>query len=148
MSSTQTEQCIDTCNSLLRGEISAIETYTQAIDKFRGESEVSTLAEIRRDHIESANRLRHNVRDMGGEPTTDSGAWGTWAKTIEGTAKLMGDTAALKALIEGEEHGQKEYESALRSDEMLPGCKDMIRAELLPRQVAHLATLRTLMKAK
>lgn len=148
MSTTQTEQCIDACNSLLRGEISAIETYTQAIDKFRGESEVATLAEIRREHIDSANRLRHNVREMGGEPTTDSGAWGTWAKAVEGTAKLMGETAAIKALLEGEEHGQKDYESALKSDEVLPGCKDMIRSELLPRQVSHIATLRTLMKTQ
>lgn len=148
MSTTHTEQCIEVCNSLLRGEISAIETYTQAIEKFRDEPEVSTLADMRRDHIFSADRLRHNVREMGGTPTTDSGAWGTWAKGVEGAAKLMGDAAALKALREGEEHGRKEYEEALRSDDVLPGCKDMIRNELLPRQLNHIATLAGLIKVQ
>ena len=148
MHATNIEHCIDVCNSLLRGEISAIETYTQAIDKFRGEAEVTTLTDIRRDHIDSANRLRHNVREMGGEPTTDSGAWGTWAKAIEGAAKLLGESAALKALIEGEEHGQKEYQEALDDADVLPGCKEMIRSELLPRQAEHLAVLNGLIKRK
>src|SRR5690606_31544821 len=89
MRATQTEHCIDICNSLLRGEISAVETYTQAIEKFRDEPEVSLLEDIRRDHVESANRLRQNIHTMGGQPSNDSGAWGTWAKGVEGAAKLM-----------------------------------------------------------
>lgn len=148
MHSTHTDHCIDICNKLYRGEISAIETYTQAIDKFKDEAEHSTLADLRREHIFSADRLRHSVRDMGGEPTTDSGAWGAWARIVEGTAKLMGDSPALKALLEGEEHGQKEYEEALDDDGVLPGCKEMIRNELLPRQVRHIAVLRGLMRAR
>lgn len=146
MSTTKTEQCIDVCNRLLRGEISAIETYTQAIDKFRAE-DVTPLADLRRDHIFSADRLRHHVREMGGTPTTDSGAWGTWAKTVEGAAKLMGDKVALKALVEGEEHGIKEYESALEDDGVMPVMKDMIRSELLPKQRNHLVMLRQLIDA-
>jgi demethoxyubiquinone hydroxylase (CLK1/Coq7/Cat5 family) len=148
MSTTHTEQCIDVCNSLLRGEISAIETYTQAIARFRGEPEVTTLEDIRRDHITSANRLRENVHEMGGTPSNDSGAWGAWAKTVEGAAKLMGDSVALKALQEGEEHGEKEYEDALENDDVLPGCKEMIRVELLPASRRHVAMLRRLAKAQ
>ncbi len=148
MSTTHTDHCIDVCNKLYRGEISAIETYTQAIDKFKGEAEHSTLADIRREHIFSADRLRHSIRDMGGEPTTDSGAWGMWAKAVEGAAKLMGDTPALKALLEGEEHGRNEYEEALGDDEVLSNCKEMIRNELLPRQVRHISILKGLMRAR
>lgn len=43
-------------------------------------------------------------------PVHDSGAWGEWAKLVMGTAKLLGDKAALKALKEGEESGLKEYQ--------------------------------------
>jgi uncharacterized protein (TIGR02284 family) len=148
MNTTHSDHCIDVCNSLLRGEISAIETYTQAIEKFRGEPEVSLLEDIRREHVSSANRLRENVREMGGSPSNDSGAWGTWAQTVEGVAKLMGDGTALKALQEGEEHGEKEYREALDDAEVLPGCKEMIRHELLPRQVRHIGMLRDLRRAQ
>lgn len=148
MKSTINESCIDVCNSLLRGEISAIETYTQAIDKFADDPEVVLLKEIRREHIASANRLRDNVRDMGGTPSTDSGAWGAWAKMVEGAAKLLGDTMALKALQEGEEHGVNEYEAALENDEVMRECKDMIRTELLPRQLSHIDVLRRIARAQ
>jgi hypothetical protein len=148
MKTTHSDHCIDVCNSLLRGEISAVETYTQAMEKFKGEAEASVLSDLRRDHIKSADRLRGNVTDMGGVPTTDSGAWGTWAKMVQGAAKLMGDTAALKALLEGEEHGEKQYREALDDDEVLPGCKEMIRTELLPRQLSHISTLRGLTKTQ
>jgi uncharacterized protein (TIGR02284 family) len=148
MKTTHTEHCIDVCNSLLRGEISAIETYTQAIEKFRDDPEAAFLEGFRRDHIDSANRLRENVRDMGGEPSNDSGVWGTWAKAVEGTAKVLGDSAALKVLQEGEEHGRKEYEAALENDDVLPTCKEMIRVELLPRQLSHIARLRGLRQTR
>lgn len=147
MNPAPTEHCINACNRLLRGEISAIETYTQAIYKFCTEPEVALLEGIRHEHIISANRLRENVREMEGTPSNDSGAWGVWAKAVEGAAQLMGNTAALKALQEGEEHGEKEYEQALGDDEVLAECKEMIRTELLPRQRRHIATLRGLAQA-
>ena len=142
------DACIDVCNSLLRGEISAIETYTQAIEKFRGDPAVRSLEDVRDDHISSANRLRENVREMGGDPSNDSGAWGSFAKTVEGAAKLFGDKSALKGLQEGEEHGQKEYEAALENDDVMPSCKEMMRSELLPRQKQHVARLKSLKATK
>lgn len=148
MNTTQTDHCIDVCNSLLRGEISAVETYTQAIDKFRQEAEVSILEDIRREHVSSANRLRETVHEMGGSPSNDSGAWGTWAKMVEGAAKLMGNTSALKALLEGEEHGEKEYEAALADDDVMLQHKEIIRTELLPRQRRHISTIRGLTQAQ
>jgi len=148
MNTIHNEHCIDVCNSLLRGEISAIETYTQAIEKFRGEPEVAMLENIRREHIASANRLRENVHEMGAAASTDSGAWGTWAKAVQGAAKLMGDTMALKALCEGEEHGEKSYRKALDDEGVMLSCKEMIRTELLPRQIRHIGIIRGLAKAQ
>jgi hypothetical protein len=148
MKTSQHEPCIDICNSLLSGEISAIETYTQAILKFNGEPEVSLLELIRKEHIESANQLRQNVKDMGGVPPRDSGGWGMWAKTIEGAANFIGTFAALKALQEGEEHGEKQYRNALKEPEILPEFRFMIRTELLPRLLRHISMLRWLQQAQ
>jgi uncharacterized protein (TIGR02284 family) len=138
------QECIRICNSLLRGEISAIETYSDAIHKHGSEPPVSVLKQLREDHIESANLLRDNVKSMGGEPDRDSGAWGTFAKSVEKAATLFGENSTLQALQEGEEHGRNEYHEALESTHVLPECKDLIRTSLLPAIERHLSTLKSL----
>lgn len=138
------ESCIKVCNSLLRGELSAIQTYDQALEKFSGSSETATLERIRAEHEESAQILRNHIADMGGTPDSDSGAWGSFAQAVEATAKLLGESAALKALIEGEQHGIKEYEQALEKDEVMVEAKESIRETLLPSLFDHVATLEAL----
>ncbi len=132
------EHCIKVCNSLLRGELSAVETYRQAIDKFSNEGEVPLLVSIRRDHEASAERLTQNIIAMGGTPDTDSGAWGAFATAVQGAANLFGENSALASLKQGEEHGKRSYEDALSDDEVMPNCKSMIRDELLPRIDNHI----------
>ena len=101
-------------NECLRGELSAIETYHQALEKNRKqygeETRFQQLASMLKDHQEAAMRLRRLIEGLGGTPSNDSGAWGTWSKTVMGAAKLLGDKAALKALKEGEESGIKRYD--------------------------------------
>lgn len=70
------DQPVDTCNALLRGEISATETYSQALGKFVTSPEVQHLSRIRSDHEESAVALREHILECGGEPSTGSGIWG------------------------------------------------------------------------
>ncbi|MBK1832431.1 DUF2383 domain-containing protein [Roseibacillus ishigakijimensis] len=136
--------CIRACNELLRGEISAVETYGTAIDKFKDEPEVATLIQIRDGHRASVQTLTENVRSMGGQPDHDSGAWGTFANAVQSASALFGENAALTSLINGEEHGIHEYESALNSDDVMTECKAMIRSELLPRLLENKATLEQL----
>ena len=136
-----THECIDVCNSLLRGELSAIETYDQALEKFENDTERSALRSIQSDHQNSAARLRDHLIDMGAEPATDSGAWGTFAKAVEGTAKLLGESPALAALQQGEEHGIDEYEEALRNEGVMAEIKTVIRQQLLPPLSEHIAAL-------
>src|SRR5690242_15871808 len=95
----------DTLNGLLRGELSATETYQQALAKVGDEAGAEQLRRIHREHREAANTLRQHVHMYGGKPDQDSGAWGAFAKAVEGAAKLFGNDAALKALKEGEEKG-------------------------------------------
>lgn len=138
---------IDALNSLLRGEISATETYNQALEKFAGRPAEAELRRLRDEHRTAANDLRRHVHEHAGDPSTGSGAWGAWAKFVEGTAKVFGETAALKALKEGEEHGIKSYQDALEDDDLSADCKALIRTHLLPQTQAHVPVLDRLMSA-
>ena len=115
MKNQTVDRCVEQLNSLLRGEISAAETYKMAIDKVGGDRqrEGMQLRAIAQEHGDHAQRLRDEVRRAGGEADDASGTWGAYAKTIEAAASLFGDAAALKALKEGEEHGLKDYRAAL-----------------------------------
>jgi rubrerythrin len=139
-----TNLCAEACNKLLRGEISAIETYTQAMEKFTDDPENAMLDQIRLDHEESAAVLREHLSEMGAVPDTDSGAWGSFAQAVEGTAKLLGESATLQALIEGEQHGISEYEEALDNSEVIEEAKASIRDTLLPSLIDHVETLERL----
>ena len=126
MASATTEH-LDTLNSLLRGELAATETYQMALDKVKEGRGAAELRVIHADHREAANLLRQHVRGMGEEPDHGSGAWGAFAKAVEGTAKLFGESAALKALKEGEESGLKAYDAALEDSELPPVCVNLVR---------------------
>lgn len=142
---TSTEHGIRCLNSLLRGELAATETYQQAITKMEGTRDVVTLRQIHDEHREAANTLRQHVHECGGQPDQGSGAWGTWAKVVEGTAKVFGATAALKALKEGEEQGIKDYQKATQDEGLSTECKGLIQSELLPQTRKHIVTLDRLM---
>ncbi|MFN8392550.1 MAG: DUF2383 domain-containing protein [Bdellovibrionota bacterium] len=140
------QSAVSMINELLRGELSAVETYQQAIKKV-GPAEGSTdLQQMHSDHMDAVAKLQAEVMKEGGKPSTDSGAWGTWAKAVEGSAKVLGDTAALKALKEGEQHGVKEYQELLENKNTPADVKDLVRTTLLPKQQEHIQTLDRLMK--
>ena len=141
-----TQNVSDTLNSLLRGELSATETYQQALAKYGQEPGADALREIHREHREAANTLRQHVHQHGGTPDQDSGAWGAFAKAVAGTAKLFGNAAVVRALKEGEEHGIQSYESALKDTGLPPECRQLIRDTLLPQTRAHIPTLERLMQ--
>ena len=147
MNTTETNDpsaCIDVCNSLLRGELSAVETYSLAINRYVGKPAVVDLQRIRSEHAISAARLSQNVREMGGTPDEDSGAWGMFAKAVQGAANLFGAESAIESLQRGEEKGRADYESALKDEEVMEAHKEIIRSELLPRINHHIATLQRL----
>ncbi|MEW5918763.1 MAG: DUF2383 domain-containing protein [Gemmatimonadota bacterium] len=132
---------IEQLNSLLRGEISAKETYAQAIEKLgvEGRNDVEVLRQIAREHAGAVERLRDAVRRVGGTPADSSGVWGTFANAVEGTAKAFGDAAAIKALKEGEEHGLKDYRESV--DDVDAATREIIVADLIPAQQRHIQQL-------
>jgi uncharacterized protein (TIGR02284 family) len=141
MATVTVDQCVDQLNSLLRGEISSVETYEQAIRKIGDEhaSDATALRAIAQEHGEAAQALRDEITRLGGEADNSSGAWGAWAKVVEGTAKLFGDASALKALKEGEEHGLKDYREAI--DDVDESARELITNNLIPAQVRHIGVL-------
>ncbi|MBA2690022.1 MAG: DUF2383 domain-containing protein [Burkholderiales bacterium] len=131
-------------NSFLRGEISAAETYRMAIEKAADSPnptapDVGLLREIQAEHGRAAQALRDRIRELGGEASDSSGAWGAWAKFTAGFANLFGDTSTLKALKEGEEHGMKDYEEGL--DELDMTSAELVENQLIPAQQRHLGVL-------
>jgi uncharacterized protein (TIGR02284 family) len=141
---TNNDHCISVCNELLRGELSAVETYDQAIEKYADLPAAEELQRIREEHSRAASMLAENVRNMGGEPEMGSGAWGVFATAVQGTANLFGANSALESLQKGEEAGRNDYQEALTDDEVMPECKEMIREELLPSVIEHIACLEKL----
>jgi len=128
-------------NRLIRGELSAIETYRQALDKMKDAPEATELHAIMVDHRTAAQVLREHVKERGGNPADSSGPWGAWAKLVEGAAQIFGNAAALKALKEGEEHGIKEYERFLEDPNADQECKDLARTQFLPQGRSHISIL-------
>ncbi len=142
------EHCIEICNGLLRGERSAVETYSQALEQYRDKPNVvAELTRIRSGHVEAVSALEANVRSMGGTPETTSGLWGSVAGAVEATANLFGAGSAIESLQQGEKAGQRDYESALADDEVMTECKGLIRSKLLPPLLANVAALEKLQKA-
>lgn len=122
---------INALNSLLRGEVSAIETFTQAIDHCGSEAPSELTAGLR-SHEERVAKLRDRIAILGGEPATGSGVWGTFAQLVEGGAALFGRSSALRALAEGEGHGQALYRAQRELADA--GSLRLIDEELMPEQ--------------
>lgn len=134
---TPNEETIDKLNSLLRGEMSAVETYRQALEKVSNEPGSEKVREMSSNHKKAVDELKSEIARLGGKPSTDSGAWGSFAKSVEGTAKVFGNTAALKALKEGEEHGLDEYQEALKDEDINQDIKNKIANKYIPQQEKH-----------
>lgn len=106
----------DQLNSFLRGEISAVETYRQAIEKLRGSDEargIPLLTQCMNSHQARVEMLTQEIVRLGGTPAEGSGAWGAFAKLVEGGAALLGEKSAIAVLEEGEDHGLSDYETSV-----------------------------------
>lgn len=130
---TTHDRDIDHLNSFLRGELSAVETYDQALEKLSSEPTLAApLRSCRGSHQRRVELLRTEIQRLGGTPADGSGAWGGFAKLVEGGAKMFGKKAALAALEEGEDHGRDDYQREL--DELSPTTRSFVQTQLVPEQ--------------
>lgn len=140
---------IETIDTLLKDELSATESYQQALDKVREDASLGKadmLVPLYEDHKEAVTSLQALIRELGGTPAEDSGAWGTWAKIVLGGANILGKEVALNALKEGEKNGAEDYENALQENELPADVRALIETKLLPAQQAHIRTLDRLLE--
>ena len=136
------DQMCDTgaLNTLLRCELSAVETYDEAMRSFEDQFVLADLEKIREDHSRAVTLLQSRVTQFGGQQIESPGPWSAFTATSD-----MSRTLGLAALKQGEEHAINEYEESLRNEGVNPECKQLIRAELLPSEKAHVAKLDRLM---
>ncbi|MFP5384838.1 MAG: hypothetical protein ACLGHN_02080 [Bacteriovoracia bacterium] len=128
-------------DSLIRGEISAVESIDQVLKKLDNEAEKGQLSSIRQDHLQAIDKLKRFSGSEFKSETQSSGPWGSFTQAFAGGASLFGDKAALKALKVGEEHGRNDYQDALKSGELNPEVRSLIESELLPQQEQHIRTI-------
>jgi demethoxyubiquinone hydroxylase (CLK1/Coq7/Cat5 family) len=141
-----TEVDVTQLNSFLRGELSAVETYAQAIAKLDDEPSLrAKLEDCRLSHQRRAALLRDEITRRGGEPAESSGLWGAFAQLVEGGAKVFGKKAAIAALEEGEDHGRDDYKAEI--DNQDSDLRSFIESKLLPEQLRTHDTVSALKQA-
>jgi hypothetical protein len=141
-------------NHLLNAELSAVETYEQALQekewKVLGpDPQIQALFHILVDHVQAASQLATEVQRLGGRPANGTKAWDRlshlrMAAILFGDANPFGDKAALEALKDDEESGLKEYQAVLHHDVLSPEVKPLI-GSLEAKQQAHVRALEDLM---
>jgi demethoxyubiquinone hydroxylase (CLK1/Coq7/Cat5 family) len=138
---------IDHLNSFLRGEISAVETYRQAIGSLNAESEAvqTQLNDCLASHKRRTTLLTQEIRRLGGTPETKSGLWGSFAKLIEGGAAALGLKAAVAVLEEGEDHGRNDY--ARDAKDLSQRVRDFIMTRIVPEQTMTHSAMSSLKRA-
>ena len=130
---------VSNLNSLLRGEISAVETYDQAI-KHLQDQPINDLIANRDCHRKRVDLISSNIRQHGGVPESTSGVWGSFARTVERGAALISDRTVTAALEEGEDRGVAQYR---KPGDLDPSSIQLIDMVLLPRQLETHDRMRT-----
>ena len=137
-------------DQLLKDELSAMETYQQALEKFQvsgGQFMANSLMPIYGDHKAAVSSLEEQMVKAGGTPFKSTGAWGSWAKILVEGASLLGKQSAIKVLLEGEKSGESGYESALKDSELPSELRSLIETKLLPAQQSHIRSLDRILEA-
>jgi demethoxyubiquinone hydroxylase (CLK1/Coq7/Cat5 family) len=145
----RTIETLQALNQLLKGELSAVDTYSTALTVVSDdEDKRQDLRDCQASHENRVLRLCAEIMERGGEPAQASGLWGSFASLIERGASAVGPRMVIGALEAGESHGLKEYQEVLPKLDM--PARSVVCADLYPQQVrthSIVATLKTTMAA-
>lgn len=122
----------ETCNLHLRGEISAIEAYTRAMEAFSESASIRIMAKIRSAHHRNADALRKGVISAGARPALRPGLWLVLLRRFESSVSWLGETATLRLMQWSEELQWKAYHHTLRADNVPTVTKLLIQDEIIP----------------
>ena len=134
---------VETLNSFLRGELSAVETYRQALGHVSEQSR-QRLEDNLQDHEQRVESLRERITRLGGTPSEGSGPWGAFAQLVQAGADVLGEQAAVQALEQGEDHGLADYQRDLSKTH--GESRSFVRMSLLPAQKRTHEQMRLLKK--
>jgi uncharacterized protein (TIGR02284 family) len=126
------EKDVDQLNAFLKGELSAVETYRQCIEKIDDPLVAMQLRRLQTSHQQRAMMLTQKIQAMGGAPAKDSGVWGAFAKLVEGGAAMLGESSAISTLEEGEDHGKTLYQRDVK--DLSPSTREFIEQNIIPEQ--------------
>jgi len=135
---------VEQLNSFLRGEISAVETYRQALDSLESSAYTPQIAECKQSHEQRVAILKDEIRKLGGTPAESSGIWGAFAKIVEGGAAALGEKTAIAALEEGEDHGNADYKKDLTK--LDADVRSVVEEKVVPLQLRSHAKMSALKK--
>jgi uncharacterized protein (TIGR02284 family) len=139
-------EAVEDLNALLKGELSAVETYSQALPKVENKEIASVLSDALASHKKRVGKLTDAIKDFGGTPEYDSGVWGSWAKVLSGGASVFGDDATVAALEQEEDACSSDYE--WRLVRMHGDHRNLVKDELLPEQQRYRSLLSELLNAE
>ncbi|MEW5917378.1 MAG: DUF2383 domain-containing protein [Gemmatimonadota bacterium] len=132
---------VRTLNSLLRGEISAANTYGLAIPQVTASrsADAERLRSIAREHDATVKHIREVIVQFGGTPDEATTVWPPFVRSVSGPGHVFVEAAALKALKDGEEQGLEAYHSAL--DNLNAETVTFVRESVIPARMRHITTL-------
>jgi hypothetical protein len=124
---------IEGLNSLLRGELAAVNAWQHALRsaESRRTVDVPEILRFAAEHQRTVAALQVVVRQMGGVPETEASTEGAFAR--------LADTGTVRDLLDGEKSGLTMYEAA--DGDFRGDARDLVALELLPRQRRHVALL-------
>ena len=109
------DSSIDQLKSFCRGELSAVETYWQALSSTSQEWVRERLRDNLRSHEHRVRVLQDRIERLGGDAPDRSGPWGAFTSAVECMASVISESAALAILEEGERHGVADYREDLEN---------------------------------
>jgi len=142
--SKSNHETVDQLNSFLRGELSAVETYRKALTKLESFPHRPMLEECASSHQQRVLLLAQEVERRGGQPAKSSGAWGAFAKAVEGGSAALGAKLAIAVLEEGEDHGRNDYDRDI--DGLDADARQLVAQRLMPEQLRTHGTMSRLKK--
>lgn len=126
-----------TLTSLLRAELSAVETYRGALARLDGQAAGPQLRQICVDHSRSVQVLRGLLLRHG-----DAAPASTAARESADAGEELAVT--VRALREDEARQVEAYRRALADHELTPQIRALIRSDLLRRSETHVPVLEAL----
>lgn len=135
------QHTIDTLNSYLRNELSAVDTYKLALESVEQMGLSVLLEDSKRSHLGRVDLLRQRILQLGGHPSVSPGAWELISETTDEGAKFD-HKVHISALEEFEYHDLRRYrDELLKLDDQT---RLLVQDHVLPAQEQTYRTIKSI----